>query len=157
MTVNPTVLTVFVKAEQKSKARIINHHTAPRWKRLWWRIRLYFINRKYANARKLQRRNSQVWESVLGKCSPVPKARAHLLPVIRMQSLRKADAPEAWAKLFRFEAARHNKGRKASANGRSIQRRHMGLRGNNWRLKPARIAAWSFWPKAKKRFAEKSA
>jgi hypothetical protein len=50
----------FKRAESRSKSRIITHHTAPAWKKLWWRIRLFFINRRYENARRLQRRNSQV-------------------------------------------------------------------------------------------------
>jgi len=57
MTTAPTVQALFFRAERKSKTQIITHHTAPAWKKIWWRIRLYFINRKYANARRLQRRN----------------------------------------------------------------------------------------------------
>jgi hypothetical protein len=38
----------FKRAEQNSKSRIITHYQAPRWKKLWWRIRLFFINRRYA-------------------------------------------------------------------------------------------------------------
>ena len=57
MTSTPTIQAYFFRAESKNKSRIITHYSAPWYRKLWWRIRLYFINRKYANARRLQRRN----------------------------------------------------------------------------------------------------
>lgn len=55
MTTAPTVQALFFRAEQKNKSRVITHHSAPSWKKLWWRVRLYFINQKYA------RRLRKIW------------------------------------------------------------------------------------------------
>jgi len=140
MTTTPSIQAHFFRAESRSKSRIITHHNAPAWKKLWWRIRLFFINRKYANARRLQRRNKAQRGLLLGFGSSVRKAWTHLLPVIRMQSLRKADAPEAWAKLFRFEATRYIERRKDSANGWPNKWLELGLRSNHWRLENAAFA-----------------
>jgi hypothetical protein len=52
MTTAPTVQALFFRAERKSKTQIITHHTAPAWKKLWWRIRLFFINRRYSKRKK---------------------------------------------------------------------------------------------------------